>query len=241
MLEKNPCDDVKKSTSKVAEKEYYSVEEANLLFKIMDKKAPTLYKVFYSLALYSGMRLGELCGLEWKDIDSEKRTIFIKRSAYKMQKKDSKQKVNSADIERVVTSPKTKSSIRCIKLPQLVFDLLEELKEYYYNEKLKLGSAWNNRDKEIVFRGTFGNAVSPDVMTLWLTKFCKRNNLRHISTHDFRHLNASLLIHGGCNVKTVQQNLGHAQASTTMNIYAYAFMEQQTAVSECISEKIKVQ
>ncbi len=240
LLEKNPCDNIRKPTSKVTEKEYYSVEEANLLFDLMSKKAPILYQVFYSLALYSGMRLGELCGLEWRDVNFENQTIFIKRSAYKIQN-ENKKSGNSADIERVVTSPKTKSSIRCIKLPQLVFDLLNELKKHYHDEEFRLGTAWSNRDEHIVFRGNFGYAISPCTLSSWLKRFCKKNNLKRISTHDFRHLNASLLIHNGCDVKTVQYNFGHAQASTTMNIYAYAFMEQQTAVSECISEKIKIQ
>ena len=114
------------------------------------------------------------------------------------------------------------------------------VKQFYEGQRNDIGTEWNDRDNEIVFRGTYGNAVSPPAMTLWLRRFCIVNNLKHICTHDFRHMNASLLIKNGCDIKTVQQNLGHAQATTTLNIYAYAFMEMQTAVSECISDCIKV-
>ena len=243
LLEINPCDNVKRPSAIATEKEFYSIQEANKLFDALQKNAPVMYRTFYILALYSGMRLGELCGLEWRDINFDNNTVFIKRSVYKVTKlkDEAVQKVNGADIHRVVTPPKTKSSIRCIKLPQLVFNHLNELKQFYDEQLHTYGTAWNTRDKEIVFRGTFGNAVSPPSMTLWLRHFCERYNLKHLCTHDFRHLNASLLIRYGCDIKTVQQNLGHAQASTTLDIYAYPFKETQTAISECISESIKVQ
>lgn len=241
IVETNPCDDVKKPSVKQTEKEYYSIEDTNKLFDEFNLKAPILYHTFYILALYSGLRLGELCGLRWEDINFENNIIFIKRTAYKATnlKEEPVHPINSDD-KRIEKSPKTKSSIRYIKLPQIVFDYLNQLKKHYKSEQKRLGTAWNTKDEKIVFRNYIGKAVSPNAMTLWLDKFCKRNNLKHICTHDLRHLNASLLIKNGCDVKTVQQNLGHAQASTTLNIYAYAFMEKNATISECISDCIKV-
>lgn len=72
----------------------------------------------------------------------------------------------------------------------------------------------------------------------WLIKFCKRNGLRQVNVHSFRHLNASLLIMNGIDVKTVSASLGHTQASTTLNIYAHAFAEAQARASETISNAL---
>jgi len=230
ILQTNPCDNVKNCSVTRTEKEYYSIDETNKLFKEFKAKASIVYRVFYILAIYGGLRLGELCGLTWENIDFERCMIFVKCSAYKATNLKYKPEVldNNIDNKRIVTKPKSKLSTRSMKIPPLVIEQLKLLKEHYVSEQNRLGTAWKTRDEEIVFRGIFGNAVSPNSMTLWLGRFCKKNNLKHICTHDFRHMNASLLIKNGCDIKTVQQNLGHAQATTTLNIYAYAFMEMRT-------------
>lgn len=75
-------------------------------------------------------------------------------------------------------------------------------------------------------------------MRHWLTKFCKRNNIRYVNVHSFRHLNASLLINNGVDVRTVSATLGHSQTSTTLNIYAHAFQEAQAKASEAVANAL---
>ena len=72
----------------------------------------------------------------------------------------------------------------------------------------------------------------------WLRKFCERNNLRYVNIHSFRHLNATLLINSGTDVRTVSAALGHSQASTTLNIYAHAFAQAQAKASEAIAASL---
>ena len=83
-----------------------------------------------------------------------------------------------------------------------------------------------------------GSPMGPDTVRHWLRKFCDEEGLRYVSIHSFRHLNASLLISNGADVKTVSSALGHAQTTTTMNIYAHSFAEAQARASEALANSI---
>ena len=74
----------------------------------------------------------------------------------------------------------------------------------------------------------------------WLQKFCKRKGLPFYGIHQFRHLNASLLIYNGEDVRTVSAMLGHSQTSTTLNIYTHAFETAQAQASEALADKLPV-
>ena len=70
----------------------------------------------------------------------------------------------------------------------------------------------------------------------WLIAFCEKHGLRYLGIHSFRHLNASLLINSGVDLKTVSASLGHSQTSTTLNIYAHTFAAAQARASAAIAE-----
>ena len=82
--------------------------------------------------------------------------------------------------------------------------------------------------------------MGPDSVRHWLGKFCKREGLRYVNVHSFRHLNASMLIRNGVDVRTVSAALGHSQTSTTLNIYAHAFDEAQAKASEAIADTLNL-
>jgi site-specific recombinase XerD len=77
--------------------------------------------------------------------------------------------------------------------------------------------------------------MNPHTPYWWLQEFCKANNFRFCDIHSFRHLNASVLINAGIDVTSVSAALGHAQTSTTLNIYSHYFQAAQTKVSEAIA------
>lgn len=74
----------------------------------------------------------------------------------------------------------------------------------------------------------------------WLKTFCQKHNLKYVTVHSFRHLNATLLISNGVDIKTVSRALGHSQTSTTLNIYAHSFAEQQARASEAIANALRI-
>lgn len=101
---------------------------------------------------------------------------------------------------------------------------------------MKLGDQWEATNR--VFTAWNGSPMGVDSSRHWLNKFCKRNGIRYVNVHSFRHLNASLLIMNGIDIKTVSASLGHSQASTTLNIYAHAFAEAQARASETIANSL---
>jgi len=187
-------------------------------------KEPLFYQAFFTLAIYGGYRRGELCGLEWKDIDFNTCVISIQRAS-----------LYTKDQGTFTDTTKTKSSKRSLKLPVGVIDILRQYRAEQNSERLKMGDQWINFDR--LFVGWDGQPVNPNSPYKWLCRFCERTGMRRAKSaiHSFRHLNASLLITSGVDVKNVSNALGHTQVSTTTNIYAHTFAKVQADASDAIA------
>jgi site-specific recombinase XerD len=81
-----------------------------------------------------------------------------------------------------------------------------------------------------------GEPMGTSTPLKWLNCFVERSGMRKVTVHSFRHLNASLLINNDVDVKTVSAALGHAQPSTTLNIYAHTFAQAQAKASEAVGD-----
>lgn len=201
-------------------------EEQTIDFLRALQTAPTKYRTFFILAIYGGFRRGELLGLEWKDIDFDNNVITINRNS--VQGKGG----------MMTGTPKTKTSCRSLKLPEIVFQQLSEHRAEQDADRAKMGDLWHNTDR--IFTTWDGQPMGGDTPRHWLEKFCKENNLPVVNVHSFRHLNATLLISKGTDIKTVSAALGHSQTSTTLDIYAHAFQEQQAKASEAVANALFV-
>ena len=191
------------------------------------QKAPLLYQCYFILMIYSGFRRGEMCRLTWNNIDFENHIITIDKALYHIGHKGA-----------TLDTPKTATSNRSLKLDEEVFTYLKRLQAHYEHEKLRLGAKWQNNN--FVFRRDDGAVISPLTPNEWLHRFCKREGLKYVVPHSFRHLCASLMIESGASVKTVQTCLVHSEASTTLNIYAHAFSRAQAIASEAVASNFKI-
>lgn len=227
LISTNPCHNVSMPSNRKTHYEMYTVEEAQTFIDALTKDAPIKYQCYFLLAIYGGLRRGELCGLTWDNIDFDNQIITIEKAVYHISKQG-----------ELVDTPKSESSNRSLKLPIVLFSYFNRLWSYYENEEKRLGSAWN--DTEFVFKDDFGNVLSPLAPNRWLHKFCERENLKYVVPHSFRHLCASLMIDSGASVKTVQGYMGHSDAGTTLNIYAQAFAKSQAIASEAIASNFKL-
>ena len=187
---------------------------------------PLHYKAMIILLVYSGMRRSELCGLEWKDIDFKKSIINIERNSIYVKGKGI-----------FTDTTKNRSSMRAIKLPDIVFKLLKEHRAHQNAERLKLGDLWTESDR--LFTQWDGKPIHPDSITGWFRAFIRRSGLPDITLHSLRHTNATLLIANGTNIRTVSSRLGHSQTSTTTNIYAHAIRSADAAASEVLDSILK--
>lgn len=227
LVSNNPCSKIILPALKKVEREVYTLTEAQTFIDTLIQKAPIVFQTYFILAIYGGLRRGELCGLTWNDIDFENEIISIDKALYHISNKGS-----------TLDTPKSASSNRSLKLPSEVFEFFRKLKIFYENEKCRLGSYWN--DTEFVFKDEDGNSLSPLKPNRWLHRFCENENLKYITPHSFRHLCASLMIDSGASVKTVQACLGHSDASTTLNIYAHSFAKAQAKASEAVASNFKL-
>lgn len=218
----NPCHRVEAPKVQRKERAYLDEIQATELIKHLDSE-PLRYRAMITLLLYSGMRRGEMCGPEWSDIDFKNNLIDINKSS-----------VYTVMTGTVNSETKTESSKRVIKMPPIVIDILRQHKADQAAERLKLGDKWINSNK--VFTQANGKAMHPDTITGWFGKFLKRHNLPHIPLHSLRHTNATLLIASGTDLRTVSKRLGHANMSTTANIYTHAIQTADEKAAQAIDD-----
>lgn len=222
MIESNPCTEifVPKGTKK--EKQIYTVDEMKQLFKLANADGTLNYRAFLTLAVYSGFRNGELMGLEWKDVDWENNVISVRRTSY-----------YTTTDGNFTDTPKTKSSIRSLKLPDVVFSVLKGLKAQQDMNREMLGTKWINSDR--LFVTTLGKPMFKRLPYKWHKEFTEKHGFRFCDIHSLRHFNATVLISSGIDAAAVSNALGHSSVSTTTGIYYHDFKEVQARNSQVLA------
>ena len=187
------------------EVDVFTIEETKTILDAA-KTEPINIRLLIELALFTGMRRGEIIGLKWSDINFDKQCLSVKRSIYKPKSKKSVEK-----------EPKSHSSIRTIAIPNCLCETLKEYKKSQEEYSLSLAT-WQNL--EYVFTDKNGNVMNPQTPTKQFSKFLDRHNIRHLKFHCLRHTSATLLLSNGCDIKTISARLGHSSIETT-NIYVH--------------------
>ena len=218
----NPCRRVEAPKIEKKEAAYLDEIQAQELLKCLQEE-PLQYRAIITLLLYSGMRRGELCGLEWSDIDFKNSIIDITKTSLYL-----------TDRGIFDDSTKTESSKRLIKIPAPALEILKEHKIQQAKEYFKLGDMWVRSNK--VFTQWNGKPIHPDTITGWFSRFIKKNNLPPIHLHSLRHTNATLLIASGADLRTVSKRLGHSNMTTTSNIYTHAIKSADERAAELLGD-----
>ena len=181
----------------------------------------------FSILIYTGLRRGELLGLEWSDINFEKKTMSISRTSVHIRSKGI-----------VTDTTKNEYSIREISISD---ELIELLKLYYQEQqelKAKLGDMWVETNR-ICIRDD-GSPMGIGTPYNTLQKLLKKYKLPDVSLHSLRHTNATIMIESGTDLKTTSARLGHSQASTTMNIYVHQIKSSNEHAAENISKALSI-
>ena len=212
ILDKNPCSKVKLPPAEKPEMKTLKKEELGAFLE--ETKNCGCYE-FYYLELTTGMRLGEICALEWSDLDVENKTISVNKSVRKIKG------------ELIITTPKTKSSIRTIRINDDLVDLLLEMKERQINSKYIFPSPET------------GEIRDTSAVTRKLHRIQERAGLPKIRFHDLRHTFATLTLEAGVDVKTVSHMLGHTDAGFTMNTYMHVTDDMQKNAADKMKNLIE--
>ena len=189
----------------------FTQEQAKVLIEDLNDGPLDLRCLLY-LFITTGIRRGELLGLKWCNIEEKECIIHINHNV-----------TYTSQSGIVVSTPKTIRSARSIPILPNILDSLLLLKKQ--QQKENPGSDINDG---FVFHGKAGIYVpkNPDAVTRRVKRFMKRHDLPDMSPHDLRHSCATLLLQSGADVKSVQDILGHTNASTTLNFYVRSDLQQ---------------
>lgn len=216
----NPAERVQPPKAKKPKRKYYDDDQCKILLENLEQLSyeKIKYKTAIIIAVFTGLRLGELMGLEWSDIDFRNGIISINRSSQYL-----------ADKGVFTKMPKTESSIREVAIPEFVISLLEEYKLWYEEQKSLYGELWNNSNR--LFVQADGKPMNPSTISKWFVKFIEQIGLPVINFHGLRHTNATLLIAQNVDVAVVAARLGHAQITTTLNFYVHPIIAHNKKAS----------
>jgi integrase len=177
------------------------------------------FRVIVDLALATGLRRGEIMGLEWKAIDLDTCVLDVRQASQYVPGKGC-----------FIKDPKNETSKRLIAVPSNTIVLLRKWKTEQTKKRLKVGDLWAGDDW--VFTAWDGKLMHPDTISKWFPKFLAENKLPHIPFHGLRHTSATLLIAAGSDLREVSGRLGHSNTSTTGDIYAHFLKKADQAAAE---------
>lgn len=224
LITSNPAERVKAPKIDKRPVSHYDDEQTKALLNAIDTEEPK-YKAMVMLDVFSGLRLGELMGLNWTDINFENNSIEITKASQYLTGKGTFEK-----------KPKNEASVRKISIPTPVMSLLKEYRKWWLEQKIKCGDLWQNSDR--LFVTWDGRPMFTYTLTNWFPEFLQRHNLPKITPHGLRHTMASLLGSQGMEVSAISKRLGHARISTTLDIYTHVFKKADTAASDLLEKTL---
>lgn len=196
------------------------------IYQFLDTAKDSQYYALFYLALYTGMRRGELLALRWQDIDFIYSQIYVNRSLHHLK-----------DGSYVFTAPKSERSRRTIALPPSAFLIMSEYHKQKEAESTLLGTILN--DSELVF-SALGKPLRPNTVSRAWSNLAIKAGVRVIRLHDARHTHASLMLKQGIHPKVVQERLGHSTISITLDTYSHVAPGLQDAAAKRFDDALQV-
>lgn len=179
-------------------------------------------KTAMMITLLTGFRREEICGLEWKDIDFERKLISVKRAVCYTP--------GFGVYEKV---PKTQGSVRTIAVPDLLIEILSEYKLFWQDLVKSCGDYRTDTDK--LFSNQRGGLINPGQIDMWLKKILKIAKIESYTLHSLRHTNITLQISAGVPISTVSKRAGHSRTSTTTDIYTHVIKNNDEMAASIIN------
>lgn len=198
-----------------------TIEEQEAFLEVAKKSS---YCRQYQFILQTGLRIGELIGLKWEDINFEKKTISVQRSV----------KFHTRE-NFTVSEPKSMAGYRIIPLTDSAYNILKEIK----NERKK-EAVISFEFNDYVFLNKQGKPTTNIVYNNNLRRLCKRAKIETISVHTLRHTFATRCIEANMRPKTLQEILGHSNISITMDLYVHVTEEAKEQEIQKLENYIKL-
>lgn len=233
-------------------------EVLNGYMKVLEN-SPVKYKTFFKIALGTGMRMAEILGLRWKDVDFDEHTLSINETRSYV-----------PETGTIFVQPKTANSQRTVAVTEQIINALRELKVIQSEERLKAGALWKknpenpveeycenhhlcNREtknycskrcslfkqEDRIFVNEIGLPMSDTAIRKHIQKAGEAAGLPHITIHGLRHSAVSILINNHEPLPSIAAFVGHANTQTTTRVYAHAIKQSANTLSSSIEGYLK--
>ncbi|BDG42415.1 site-specific integrase [Parageobacillus caldoxylosilyticus] len=216
LIKVNPVKNAKPPKVKSEEKITWTVDEVNRFLNLIKDSS---MEIPYLLAIFTGMRRGEVLGLKWDDVDFENKKIRIKRSLCFVSGKG-----------LIFKEPKTQKSKRQISISQYVVNVLKRHKQRQDSRKEKFGTQY--QDNNLIVCTDDGKPLDPRNLLRQFYRLIEEANVPRISFHDLRHTHATILMQQGENPKVVSERLGHSRVGITLDLYSHVSDDLQEQAAE---------
>ncbi|MGI6014277.1 MAG: tyrosine-type recombinase/integrase [Oscillospiraceae bacterium] len=208
LMQSNPCDGAELPKAERREIVPLTDEEIPQFLAAIEKSP---MRNAYALCLFAGLREGECLGLSWEQVDFKRGRITISQQLQKEKKRGGQYYI----------APTTKSGKpRTIEPPLIAFEYLRAERERQIQNRFKAGTLWNNA-RNLVFTNETGSNLAIHTFYTQFKKIATSIGRPDARPHDLRHTAATVAISSGADIKSVQDLLGHATASFTLNVYAH--------------------
>jgi len=220
LINKNLAELVKLPKVMRTEMRVLSLSEQQKLIEAL-KTSEERYKIGILICLSTGIRIGELCGLQWQDINEITHVLSIRRTLNRLPTIDK----TKGKTELVIDTPKSQKSVRDIPLPAFLIDELNIYKQLREEEKAAAADIYDKRG--FILCNEIGAPVEPRMMQDVFKRVLKVAGIEDANFHALRHTFATRAVEMGMDIKTLSELLGHADVSTTLNKYAHSMDEQK--------------
>lgn len=210
---------VQEDVTKVVKDNYYTREELSTFLATCKAQQPLHVYTFFQLLSASGCRMGEILGLEWQNVDFDEQCIHITQTL-----------ARGKERRLYLGPPKTKNSKRTVSLDPDTMTVLHQWQDLQRVEMLKLGFNVATNSHQLVFANQNNSFVQLSKPRTWMRQNMKKNDLREITVHGFRHTHATLLLEAGVEPKVISERLGHRSIQITLDLYSHVTKKMETSV-----------
>lgn len=227
----NPADRVELPKKQKHIANYYTQDELNTLLK--NSKGHLLETVI-RLAVWFGLRRGEIIGMRWSSVDFDNKTISVTGTI-----KDRGGK--GAEVGKLYFEPtaKNSSSLRSFPLSDSMITYLKRVKDSQDKRRNTIKFYNHNWDDFVCVKNN-GDLITLDSVSYAFPKFCEKCGLKPLKLHELRHSNITLLLEKGASMKELQEWAGHSSYNTTANIYSHIQAKSKNRLTNTIDELLEI-
>ncbi|WP_230678612.1 tyrosine-type recombinase/integrase [Lacticaseibacillus zhaodongensis] len=198
---------------------YYTRAELQEFMRTCREQQPLHVYAFFKLLSASGCRMGELLGLEWRNVDFQQQCIHIVQTL-----------ARGKGRRLYLGAPKTRNSRRTVSLDSETMMVLRQWQERQAVEQGARGFDVTSNPHQLVFANRNNSFIQLSKPRTWMLQNMHKNHLREITVHGFRHTHATLLLEAGVAPKIISERLGHRSIQITLDLYAHVTKRMETSV-----------